>query len=220
MTAAVSLVSAQEQSFADTSYFREDNQWEKILETVIQADENSPAAEDMNQLEDDPLNLNTASAEELHRIPAVSQLVVSRIIDRRKRERFTSIDELGEIEGITPDLLSFIRGFVKIGRMKEETNINASFLSRTSTTLEDRQGFINGAYPGSPSKVLNRFRLSLGNTTSPLSSAISEMEAGVLTEKDPGERSLANFSSYFTGFSIPSLAARMIIGDYQMEAAE
>jgi hypothetical protein len=98
--------------------------------------------------------------------------------------------------------------------------MNASFLSRTSSAIEDRQGFINGAYPGSPAKVLNRFRLSVGNDQSPSSSAISEMEAGVLTEKDPGERSLTNFSTYFAGLSMPSLAARMIIGDYQMEAAE
>jgi DNA uptake protein ComE-like DNA-binding protein len=219
-TAAASLVNAQERSFADSTYFWEDNQWEKILETAFQSDENTPAAEEMTQLENDPMNLNTASAEELHRIPAVSQLIASRIIDRRKRERFTSIDELGEIEGITPELFSFIRRFVKIHRMKEESTMKASFLSRTSTEIEERQGFVDGTYPGSPLKVLNRFRLSVGNEPSPLSSAISEMEAGVLTEKDPGERSLANFSTYFAGFSIPSLAARLIIGDYQMEGAE
>jgi hypothetical protein len=219
-TAVVSFVRAQGQPSPDTLDFWEDNHWEKILETAIQADENSTAAEETTQLEDDPLNLNTASAEELHRIPAVSNLVASRIIDRRTRERFTSVNELLEVEGITPELLSFIRRFVRIGRMKEESNISASFLSRTSTAIEDRQGFINGAYPGSPEKVFNRFHLSLGNEPSPLSSAISKMEVGVLTEKDPGERSLANFSTYFAGFSIPSLSTHVLIGDYQIEAAE
>jgi DNA uptake protein ComE-like DNA-binding protein len=219
-TAAASLVSAQEQLFTDTSYFWEDNRWEKILETALQADENSSAAEEITQLEDEPLNLNTATAEELHRIPAVTQLIASRIIERRKCGRFTSIDELGEVEGITPEVISFIRRFLKIPRSKGVSNMKVSFLSRTSSTMEDRQGYINGAYPGSAAKVLNRFRLSVGNDQSPFTSAISEMEAGMLTEKDPGERSLANFSTYFAGFSIPPLAARMVIGDYQMEAAE
>ena len=218
--AVAAFVNAQGLSSADTSDFREDNQWEKILESAIQADENSTAAEESIQFEDKPLNLNTASAEELHRIPALSNLIASRIIERRKRERFTSVDELLEIEGITPDLLSFIRRFVRIGRKKEESDIDASFLSRTSTEIEERQGFIDGTYPGSPVKVLNRFHLSLGKNKSSLSSIISEMEVGVLTKKNPGERNLTNFSTYFASFSVPSLAARFIVGDYQMEDAE
>ena len=115
------------------------------------------------QFEDNPLNLNSASAEELHRIPAVSNLIASRIIDRRNRKRFTSVNELLEVDGITPEVLAFIRRFVRIGRMKEESNFSASFLSRISTEIEDRQGFVNGAYPGSPEKVLNRLHLSFGN---------------------------------------------------------
>ncbi|MCX6120989.1 MAG: helix-hairpin-helix domain-containing protein [Ignavibacteriales bacterium] len=219
-TIIASLVSAQEQYWADTTNSWEDIQWEKILETTIQADENSPAADEAAQLEDDPLNLNTASAEELHRIPAMSNLLAARIIDRRKHKRFTSLDELLEVEGVSPELLSFIRRYVRIGRMKNGPTISASFLSRTSTEIEERQGFINGAYPGSPVKVLNRFHLSIGKKRSPLSSLVSELEVGMLTKKDPGERNVTNFSTYFAGFSIPSLAAHFIIGDYQMEAAE
>jgi DNA uptake protein ComE-like DNA-binding protein len=218
--AIASLASAQEQLISDTSDVWEDSYWEKILETAVQSDENSTIAEETTQLEDDPLNLNTASVEELHRIPAISNLIVSRIIDRRKRERFTSIDELLEIEGMTPELLSFIRRFVRIGRMKKGPSLSASFLSRTSTEIEERQGFINGAYPGTPIKILNRFHLSIGKNKSPLSSSVSELEVGVLTEKDPGERSITNFSTYFAGFSIPSISTHFIIGDYQMEAAE
>ena len=219
-TAAASLVNAQALSLADTSDLWEDTQWEKILETALQADENSPAAEEAIQLEDNPLNLNTASAEELHRIPALSNLLAARIIERRTHERFTSIDELLGIEGMTPELLSFIRTFVRIGRMSKQSTMNASILTRTSTEVEERQGFLNGAYPGSPFKVLNRFHCSLDEKKSFISSFVSEMEVGVLTKKDPGERTLTNFSTYYAGFSVPLLAARFIIGDYQMEDAE
>jgi len=131
-TAVVSLVSAQEQSLPDTSDFWEDNRWEKILETAVQADENSTAAEETTQFEDNPLNLNSASAEELHRIPAVSNLIASRIIDRRNRKRFTSVNELLEVDGITPEVLTFIRRFVRIGRIKDKSNFSASFLRNTT----------------------------------------------------------------------------------------
>ena len=216
----VSFLNAQELSLADTSNVWENSYWEKILETAIQTDENSAEAEETIQIEDNPLNLNTAPAEELHRIPAISNLIASQIVERRKRERFTSIDQLLEIEGVTPELLSLIRRYVKIGNMKEGSNINVSFLSRTSTEIEERQGFITGEYPGSPIKMLNRFHLSLDNINSPLSSTVSELEVGALIKKDPGEIGLANFSTYFAGFSIPSISTHFIIGDYQMEAAE
>ena len=217
---AASLVNAQELLFDDTTDNREDIQWEKVLESTLQDDENSPAAEELPRLEDDPLNLNAASVEELHRIPAVSNLIASRIFERRKQKRFNSIDELLEIEGITPELLSFIQRYVGIGRMKKGPAIKASFLSRTSAEIEERQGYIDGTYPGSPLKVLNKFRFSIDKIQSSLSSLISKIEIGVLTKKDPGERSITNFSTYYAGFSVPLLAARFIIGDYQMEAAE
>lgn len=219
-TVVVSLVSGQDLSTIDTADIWVDTQWEKVLESAIQADENSTAVEEAIQLQDVPLNLNSASAEELDRIPEISNLIASRIVDRRTRERFTSVDELLEIEGMTPELLSFIRRFVRIGRVTQKSNIRASFLSRTSMEIEERQGFVNGAYPGSPLKELNRFRLSFDTKKSLLSGAISEMEVGVLTKKDPGERTVTNFSTYFASFSVPSLAARFIIGDYQMEDAE
>ena len=218
--AGISIVTAQQQPFLDTSDIWQHTQWEKILEYAIQEDNNSIAAEEISQLEDNPVNLNTASAEELHRIPAVSDLIAARIIERRKQERFTSIDELLEVEGVTPELLSFIRKFVRVARRKEGANISATFLSRTSTEIEERQGFITGAYPGSSIKVLNRCHISADKLKSPLSSAISDFEVGILTKKDPGELGLTNFSTYFAGFSMPFLAAHFIIGDYQMESSE
>jgi hypothetical protein len=46
---AASLANAQEPFSADTSDFGEDRYWEKILETAIQADENSIVAEETTQ---------------------------------------------------------------------------------------------------------------------------------------------------------------------------
>jgi DNA uptake protein ComE-like DNA-binding protein len=218
--AVASIATAQEQAIRDSSDNWEDNQWEYILESAIQDDNNSIAADELTHLEDNPVNLNTASAEELHRIPALSNLLASRIMERRRHERFTSIDELLEVDGVTPELIAFIRKFLKVGCIKEEASVHGTFLSRTSMEIEERQGFVNGAYPGSPLKILNRLHVSIDRVQSPLLSAISDMEIGVLTKKDPGELGFTNFLTWFAGFSIPSLAAHCIIGDYQMEASE
>jgi hypothetical protein len=213
-------LSAQELQSVDTLKVSEDVPWEKLFETGIEDDENSSAVDEASQLEDHPLNLNTASLEELHRIPAMTNVVASRIATRRKITPFTSLDELITIEGVTPEMLSFIRPYVRVGKMKERSNMAGAFLSKASTEIEKRKGFVNTAYPGSSIKILNKFRLAVGSKESPLTSAISVIEVGAVAEKDPGERSLTGFSSGFGCVSLPEFSTRLIIGNYQVEAAE
>jgi hypothetical protein len=213
-------LSAQELQSVDTSKVSEDVPWEKLFETGTEDEENSSAVDEAAQLEDNPLTLNTAPLEELHRIPAMTNLVASRIVARRKLAPFTSLDELITIEGVTPEMLSFIRPCVRIRKMKERSNMAGVFLSRASTEIEKRKGYMNNAYPGSPIKILNKFRLAVGDKESPLTSAISTIEVGALTKKDPGERSLTGFSSGFGCISVPAFSTQLIIGNYQVEAAE
>ena len=213
-------LSAQELQSTDTLKVLEDVPWEKLFETETEDEENSSAVDEAAQLEDNPLNLNTAPVEELHRIPAMTNVVASRIVARRKSTPFISLDELITIEGVTPEMLSFIRPYVRIRKMKERSNMAGVFLSRVSTEIEKRKGFVNNSYPGSPMKILNKFRLAVGDKESPLTSAISTIEVGALTKKDPGERSLTDFSSGFGRISVPAFSTQLIIGNYQVEAAE
>jgi len=218
--AVVAMVHAQEQTLTDSSDVWENVQIERMFEGVLELDENSSAPEEIFQLEENPLNLNTASVEELQRIPALTNLIASRIVTRRKHERFTSVNDLLEIKGINPELFSFMRKYVKIVPKRGGLIMSASFLSRISSEIEQRQGFINGAYQGSPLKVLNRFHLLIDKMTSPVSSVISDFDVGILTKKDPGERAITNFLTWYSSFSVPSLSAHIIVGDYQMEDAE
>lgn len=50
-----------------------------------------------------PINLNTATVEQLDTLPGVGPVIAGRIIQWRTRHgRFTSVDELREVEGIGP----------------------------------------------------------------------------------------------------------------------
>ena len=54
-----------------------------------------------NPAADSPLDLNTASAEELEELPGVGPVLAGRIVDWRTRNgRFASVDELNEVSGI------------------------------------------------------------------------------------------------------------------------
>ena len=213
-------LSAQKFQSVDTLKVSEDVSWEKLFETGTEDEENSSTIDEAEQIEDNPLNLNTATLEELHRIPVLTNMIASRIIARRKLALFTSVDELITVEGVTPEILSFIRPYVRIRKMREKSYMAGVLLSRVSSEIEKRKGFMNDAYPGSPLKILNKIRLAVGDKEVPLASTISTIEVGALTEKDPGERSIANFSGGFGCISLPVFSTQIIIGNYQVEAAE
>ncbi|WP_433269737.1 helix-hairpin-helix domain-containing protein [Actinosynnema sp. CS-041913] len=62
-----------------------------------------------------PLNLNTATKEQLDELPGVGPVTAQRIVERRlKRGPFTSIDQLGEIEGIGDTKLARLGDLVRL----------------------------------------------------------------------------------------------------------
>jgi DNA uptake protein ComE-like DNA-binding protein len=217
---ATTAAKAQEQKSNDTMKASDNVQWEKIFESETEDEENTYSIDELEQFEDNPLDLNTASLEELHCIPAMTNLAASRIIARREYALFTSLNELANIDGISQEMLSFIRLFARVKKTKEKSNLKGIFLNRTSAEIEKRKGYLNNAYYDSPMRILNKFHISIGNEEAHLTSVISKVDIGILTEKDPGERSLKDYSSCYGCISIPGLSSQLIIGNYQIEAAE
>jgi competence ComEA-like helix-hairpin-helix protein len=59
------------------------------------------------------LDINTATKEQLIDLPGIGEILAGRILEHRATEgRFTSIDELLEIKGITPKRLEKIRALI------------------------------------------------------------------------------------------------------------
>lgn len=68
-----------------------------------------------NSQEIKKVNLNTATIEELDKIPGIGEVIAKRIISyREKHGKFRSVNELQEIEGIGPKKLEDIRDSVEI----------------------------------------------------------------------------------------------------------
>ncbi len=60
------------------------------------------------------LNLNTASFDELTRVPGIGPKTALLILERRERKKFANIDELKEIKGIGDKKLEKIKEYVEV----------------------------------------------------------------------------------------------------------
>ena len=176
-------VYAQNNGIKDSSEIWYDRELEKVFETSITEDGNSTLIEEVARLEENPLDVNTASIEELVTIPGITTGLAYHIVMYREHHPFNSIEELRKVEGMTPSVFSFISRFMKIEKVEKDINYSVSFCSRLAVEMEKRKGYKDGSYYNSPAKTYNRFRFSLGNPMNPISDVITDCDAGLLWKK-------------------------------------
>ncbi len=63
----------------------------------------------------EPIDVNTATADELEQLPHIGPTISARIIQFREQRPFQSVDELRRVKGIGPKTLEALRPFVKVG---------------------------------------------------------------------------------------------------------
>ncbi|MGH2567646.1 MAG: ComEA family DNA-binding protein, partial [Bacteroidota bacterium] len=182
--------------------------------------EDSQLVDLLTALLENPLDLNAASVDELTQIPGVTPIIAFNIVTTREVQRFTSVDELLRVEGVTEELFLRIRQFVRVKPIESESAgfpvASFAFRSRTTRDLQDRRGFSDGSFRGSALKVYNRFTarsLTFGEKS-------SYGEIGLLTEKDAGENSFTNFLAGYVHLNVPDYSTRLILGDFIVESAE
>src|SRR5271169_1690913 len=64
-----------------------------------------------------PINLNTASSEELQQVPGIGPVTAEKILQMRKSYgAFKSVDDLSAIRGIGPKRLEKMRKYLTVGK--------------------------------------------------------------------------------------------------------
>ncbi len=82
--------------------------WDMTVEHSVPAEELVPVWE--------PLNVNTAAAEELERLPGIGPVLAQAIVDyRTEHGPFESVDELLRVDGIGKTKLENIRNEITVG---------------------------------------------------------------------------------------------------------
>jgi hypothetical protein len=173
----------------------------------------------LEELQKEPININTADLTILQKIPELDINYARLIIQHREKYgHFFSINELFTINGLPKYIINNIKPFITISdpiklavdRKPTNTSIlnftRINLRSRFSFDLKDKDALSYKNYPGSKLKLYNK--LTLLN---------EQGEAGILTEKDPGEKQYYDFISFHLLLKNFGLLEKAVLGDYNFE---
>lgn len=208
----------------DTLEIPVDEQLEQIIEETIQDEDDSQINEIIEDLALKPVELNSASIDDLQKIPYINLELATEIVNfRNKYGHFLTVGELNNIPGMSPDLLQKISQFIYIDRRKirrtpDQSELN--YLDRTPPqlfklqyrqrfyqTFPRRKGYEVGRYYNSPFKLYNRLTAEYSKN----------YYVSILSEKDPGERNYFDFVSASFFAKNVLIFKRIAIGDYALE---
>lgn len=171
----------------------------KIIEAIIEShlenlDEETDVSliiEDLEDLAENPININATSEAELSRLYILNDIQISKLLEYvHGYGPVYSIYELQTIDGFTPDLLQKISLFIAFGPAQEEKEKFAEsfkygrhqLLARALRTTQKAKGYFpkgDGTIPyeGNPYRFYSRYQFE----------ARERFSAGITAEKDPGE---------------------------------
>lgn len=202
----------------DSSNIIIDNVLDNIIDESDNETDNSELTEILEELTNNPVDINKADLIELTKIPGVDNITAQKIIDHRNKfGKYYSTNELYTIETFDKNLVEQITPFIKTDDDNSLINSeksgsffnNSKFLVRNRVTsdLQTRKGFLDNKYVGSKLKSYNRFIYKYKKN----------YQMGILAEKDPGENSFTDFLSYHLQIKNFGFIKNFVAGDFVLE---
>jgi len=207
---------------------------EELSESSANDVDFSDLADKLDELRNRPINLNQATADELSRIPFLSQKQITNLITYKETygELF-SIYELQSIDGFDSAAIQQILPLIAVSNVEIRHPVRfkdlfskgrCNLLLRYQQILQDQQGYSvsdsmlkenpDAGYPGSPQKYY--FRLNYDY--------FDRISIGVTGEKDPGEEFFKGSQPYGMDFYSGYIALKntgflksLILGNFNVD---
>ncbi|MCX6170737.1 MAG: helix-hairpin-helix domain-containing protein [Ignavibacteriales bacterium] len=203
-------------SQVDSTTFR--TNLDDVLEDATIDNEESGYYDLVEYLLQNKIPLNRASINELMRIPYLDRRTATTIIRYRNiLGGMNSADQLKEIDGVDPELIEKILPFLRFGDADNSTfldavsnnfeNVDISFRTRGINKIQKEQAFKDGKYDGSDWKIYNRLIVTKNRN----------VRFGILTEKDAGEKSINDFTTFHFFAENIGIIKNFVIGDFLYE---
>ncbi len=190
-----------------------DDDLEELFDQSDESGRIEQLLQELQQLRQQKIPVNTATPEELLRIPFFSPGDVRSIVDYRERKGpFTSVEELAALVGDETAqrvalFLSFETGKPQKSRGKEK--IRAKWYNRYFSEIPERKGIQTGKYQGDNYKLYNR-----------LSVMYNGIAFSGVREKDVGEPDVDDFLSLSLAYSGEGFVRQFILGNYTVNTGQ
>ncbi len=127
-----------------------------ILDEATIEKEDSQLYDLIEQLLEDPININTASKSELLTIPFMDVESAEVITEYRKTHgKLFSVNEIELIDGFSPNISKTLKYFIKVSSISKSDDTpfigfySLKFRSRFVQDVQERKGFSDSVYVGS-----------------------------------------------------------------------
>ncbi|MBN2571040.1 MAG: helix-hairpin-helix domain-containing protein [Ignavibacteriales bacterium] len=201
----------------DTTILDNSNLDNMIEESTIDK-EDSQLFDLLEELLDNPIDLNQAEFDDLLAIPFVDNYTAQTILSYGRERKYKSVADLYLIEQLDKELVDKIIPYLTVEsqtstdiikplRKNIFENTNIEFRSRVINNLQVQKGFYNDNYLGNKLKSYNRLKIKYAKN----------IQAGFLIEKDPGENSYTDFISYHFYSEKLYFDNKFALGDYLLE---
>ena len=201
----------------------------RIVEWASECVDVSPCLDNLRRLEEDPLDISQATAEELQQIPGVSAQAAFRIVSFRDGHPIERIEDLRTIQGIDPELIAALEPYISFHGNTSHIPFHPTVAIRTRVVRRFSQdpSAEESSYLGPPEKVYNRIsaRFSLSPESHSSKSGAdrlsgSSVSFGLLTSKDPGEKNYADLVRGQLMVNVPGYLTRLVLGDYLVDGGQ
>ncbi|MDP4196173.1 MAG: helix-hairpin-helix domain-containing protein [Bacteroidota bacterium] len=202
-----------EESYSGESYSDETNSEEYEPENY----------ETIEYYRNNPLDINKAGIQQLLELPFMDYWLAEKIVDYRSSYgRIFSLSELYSIKEIDKNTINQVVPFLHIESIiDQKTDKNTSFTKSADSNIKTKERGFSAVFR---SRMISFSGSSqTGEGVSPfrqynkLTLSYKGYSFGALTEKDPGENSLVDFSSFYFSAKDKDNSRMIILGDYKEE---
>lgn len=159
-----------------------------------------------------PINLNTATVNELMRIPFLDFESASLIVKHRiEHGEFASVNELRGVTKMDEATREKIKPFVTVETIQNKqrgfaSNLSVDARSRFIYNLMKSSGFAENKFAGSRVKSYQRLKAEYGH-----------FRTALLAEKDAGEKSIIDHYTFFVEAKKFGILNHIVVGNYLVE---
>ncbi len=211
---------------------------EDVVEELVAAGtefDHSRIYDDLTYFTDNPLNLNTATRDQLHRLYILNDIQITNLLDYiGEYGKMASVHELGYVDGFTGDIILKILPFVTTEEaqpyllLPERESLRYGrhqIFLRAQGILQQQKGYRsicdsvlaqnpNSRYLGGPLKLYTRYQYNLSN----------RIYWGFVAEKDSGEEMFTgsnpygmDYHSFHFQINDAGRLRTLALGDYRMQ---